>query len=317
MRIELITPALCSRKGNWVTATRWARMLRTLGHQVAVGRTYAGAKSDVLIALHAKKSFPSIERFRCEQPHRSLLVALTGTDLNRDRFRHLEPGKAMVWADRLIVLNPNARDGLALDLRAKTRVILQSATASRNPVNKTRRWFDVCVLGHLRPVKDPFRVAEAARLLPATSRIRVVHAGDALSNAMAHRAQREMTENPRYRWLGDRPAWQVRRLLGRSQVMVLSSTSEGGANVLSEAIVAGTAVLATRIPGSVGLLGDQHPGYFEVGDTKRLAELLVQCEANGAFLAGLARRSRDLAPRFHPKLEIAAWRDVLAELGAG
>ena len=47
-----------------------------------------------------------------------------------------------------------------------------------------------------------------------------------------------MKANPRYLWRGDRPRAEVRRLLGRARAMVLSSLSEGGANVISEAVAA-------------------------------------------------------------------------------
>ena len=44
-------------------------------------------------------------------------------------------------------------------------------------------------MGHLRPVKDPFRTALAARLLPPSSRVRVLHLGAALSEEMAEQAR--------------------------------------------------------------------------------------------------------------------------------
>ncbi len=314
MNIILITPVSPTRGGNWTTATRWSRLLRGLGHRVSVCSSLGNERYDLLIALHARKSHDAVADFRQRFPGRPIVVVLTGTDLNHDLDRYDEPRRAMAWADRLVVLNACALDKLDLVLRSKARVIEQSAEATRANVAKMRRWFDVCVVGHLRPVKDPFRVAEAARRLPATSRIRVVHAGAALTDDMARVAQREMDESPRYRWLGARPGWQVRRLLARSHVMVLSSISEGGANVISEAVVAGLPVLASRIPGSVGLLGSDHPGYFEVGDTARLAELLLRCETEPVYLARLVRRSRDLAPRFHPERERAAWRAVLDEV---
>ena len=46
---------------------------------------------------------------------------------------------------------------------------------------------------------------------------------------------------------------------------------EGGAHVILEAVQSGTAVLASRIDGNVGMLGPAHEGYFEVGDDAGLA----------------------------------------------
>lgn len=316
MKITLITPTASARGGNWTTASRWARLLRQLGHRVAVRASLDGEPCDLLIALHARKSHDAVADFRQRHPDRPIVVVLTGTDVNHDLEPQGAPMPAMTWADRLVVLHSRALDQLDAASRAKARVIEQSAVATRATVAKTRRWFDVCVVGHLRPVKDPFRTAAASRLLPAASRIRVVHAGAALDDGMARHARREMAENPRYAWLGMRAPWQVRRLLARSHVMVLSSLSEGGANVVSEAVVTGLPVLASRIPGSVGLLGDDHPGYFDVGDTARLAKLMVRCETEPVFLARLARRSRGLAPRFRPERERAAWKAMLSEIAA-
>lgn len=316
MKILLVTPAPPrSRKGNRVTAMRWARMLRNLGHRVDVRQDYQGQRCDLMLALHARRSFAAIARFRELRPAKPLVVVLTGTDLYRDLGDSPEAQQALEWADRLIVLQERAVGELPSALRSKTRVVYQSAVPTTARVTKTRRTFDVCVVGHLRPVKDPFRAARAARLAAAPSHLRIVHAGAALDGEMRRSAEREMAANPRYSWLGELQRWQVRRLLARCHAMVLSSLLEGGANVVSEACVAALPVLSTRISGSIGMLGEDYPGYFEVGDTRRLALLLDRCEIERGFLDDLEARCRALAPRFHPAREAASWKDLLGELG--
>ena len=85
MRIQLITPApLRLNNGNKITALRWARILRQLGHKVIVRQSYDGARCDLLIALHARRSYPSIDKFHRLHPELPLIVVLTGTDLYRD-----------------------------------------------------------------------------------------------------------------------------------------------------------------------------------------------------------------------------------------
>lgn len=316
MRVSIVTPTRPSRKGNWITASRWRRLLRLLGHRADI-EPEASQKTDLLVALHAHKSFDAIERFHRRWPERPLIVALTGTDLYGDLDTSEQARQALRWADRVILLQEHGLHRLPAEIRAKSRVIRQSAVATASPVEKSRRTFDVCVIGHLRGVKDPFRAAEAARLVPESSRLRIVHAGGALEPAMERRALREMAENPRYVWLGNRPQWQVRRLMKRSHLMALTSQMEGGANVVSEAFVAGTAVLSTRISGSIGMLGEDHPGYFEVGDTEALASLLVRAEDDAEFLRELEARSRRHAPLYEPERELEAWRSLLAELRDG
>jgi len=174
--------------------------------------------------------------------------------------------------------------------------------------------FEVLVIGNLREEKDPLRTALAARALPETSRIRVVHLGMAHDEPWAEAARAEEAANPRYRWRGEVPGWMVRRALARAPLMVLSSIMEGGANVVSEALVAGVPVLASAIPGSIGLLGRDYPGYFPVGDTAALTELLHRAETDANFLDTLHRHCAARAPLFAPARERDAWWSLLHEV---
>jgi putative glycosyltransferase (TIGR04348 family) len=316
MKVLLVTPAPGgSRKGNRITAVRWARLLRELGHRARIAERYQGERCDLLVALHAFRSAESVARFRAERPEAPLVVALTGTDVYGDIHATAEARRSMELADRLIVLQPLAIEQLPAELRGRARVIYQSVgpLPSRPAPRKVR--FEVCVMGHLRPVKDPFRTAEAARLVPAESRLRVLHLGSALSEDMAEQARSMEASNPRYHWLGDVPRGRAMRHLARCRLLSLTSLSEGGANVIGEAVTVGTPVVSSRIDGSVGLLGDDYPGYFPVGDTAALAELLWRAESDAAFLIELRERCERVRGLFEPQAERGAWRALLAELG--
>jgi putative glycosyltransferase (TIGR04348 family) len=316
MRIVIITPARSSsRSGNGTTTDRWARILRELGHAVRVARRYDGAAADLMIALHAWRSAESIRDFRARLPERPLIVALSGTDINEYIDRDPAPTlHSLACADRLLALQELARQRVPARFRGKVRIVYQSAPSLQRTDRPVARGFDVAVIGHLRRVKDPFRAAKAARRLPATSRIRIVHLGAAETAQWAEMAEAEMKANPRYLWRGDRPRAEVRRLLRRARVMVLSSLSEGGANVISEAVAAGVPVLASRIDGSVGLLGRDYPGYFPVGDTAALARLLHRIETSPHFRARLRRAVARRAHLFRPAREKAAWKKLIREL---
>lgn len=317
MKILIVTPAPAeSQVGNRVTAARWARMLRGLGHRVLVERRFRGQTCDALLALHARRSAGSIEAFARQWPDRPLLVALTGTDLYRDLPGDAQAQRSLELAWRLIVLQPQAVDDLPAPARSKARVIYQSAEAPAKAGRPRQDVFEVCVLGHLRPVKDPFRAALAARRLPAESKVRVVQLGGALSAAMERRARREEKVNPRYRWLGEWPQGRALRRMAACRLLVNSSRMEGGANVVSEAIVAGVPVLASRIAGSIGMLGAEYPGYFEYGDTRGLTDLLRRAEQDRPFYRDLQRWCRRLRPRFAPQRERAALRALMAEVSA-
>ncbi|HKV37892.1 MAG TPA: selenoneine biosynthesis selenosugar synthase SenB [Blastocatellia bacterium] len=326
MRIGIVTPAPPgSRYGNRVTALRWARLLRELGHRIDVRQEYRGEPFDLLIALHAQRSYESIRGFHQKHRGRPLIVALSGTDVYLDLRRRRHIVESLGLATRIVVLQPKAIEELKVEMHRKVRVIYQSVAAGPFETeggNRARAGhaaaeggtFDVCVVGHLRPVKDPFRAALASRLLPTSSRIRVIHVGKAMTEAMEQRARREMKTNRRYMWFGEQPPARAQRILGGSDLCVLSSRMEGGANVLSEAIVASVPILASRIPGSIGILGEEYPGYFTTGGTRELASLMVRAEADPAFTTELICWCDKLIPQFKPCREKEAWAGLLDEL---
>jgi putative glycosyltransferase (TIGR04348 family) len=312
MKIVLITPAgPTSRTGNRIAASRWARILRELGHSVRVAADWNGEPADLMVAIHAWRSAGAIARFKARHPERPVVLQLSGTDIYHYITSDPAPTlRSMESADALVGLNDLAWRVVPKRLRKRLVVIRQSAERGgrRQPAGRA---VTVSVIGHLRDVKDPLRAAEAARLLPAASRVRVEQAGRAYTPRWAMRANAEMKKNPRYRWLGDLSRAAVGRLLARSHAMVISSLSEGGANVISEAAVMGVPVLASRMDGNVGLLGARYPGYFPVGDTRALARLLRRLEDDPRFAERLARAVRARAPLFTPARERTAWKRLL------
>jgi putative glycosyltransferase (TIGR04348 family) len=319
VRVVIVCPAPAgSRTGNRRTAERWARLLRSLGHGVRVVTALEpGARDDVLIALHALHSADAVRRSRRGSPARPIVLALTGTDLARDIHTTRVARDTLRLADRLVVLHALARPEVPAAERSKVRVIHQSARSPRGRPGKATRTFDVAVVGHLRDVKDPLRTAQAARLLPASSRVRVLQAGRALDASMGRAARREQRENPRYRWLGELSPGRALRLIARAHLFVLTSKSEGGANVLGEAAMCGTPVVATRISAARSALGARYPGLFPVGDQAALARLMERAENDRRWRAYLARLVRGRRPLFSERRERDAWRALLAELFPG
>lgn len=338
MRVHLTAPKdPDGSTGNAVTVRRWERVLTSLGHDVRVVRTPpagepgdtgatdrsaatdrgpAADEPELLVALHARRSAGAALSYRRARPDGRLVVALTGTDLYRDLDEdgHPEARAAVEAADRLVVLQEKALERLPRRLRERARVIHQSCEPPEDPPGPRAGVFEVSVLCHMRPVKDPFLAAEAARLLPGASRVEVVHAGAALSPEAELRARREDETNPRWRWLGPLERAEALRLLARSRLMAITSRSEGGANVVTEALACGTPVVATRVEGSVGLLGEDYPGYVPVGDAGALAEALHRCETDRNHFAELEAACRARSELASPERERAAWRELIGEL---
>ncbi len=287
MKITLVTPAAAtSRYGNRNTAVRWAQLLRELGHQVGIQQQWNDRSADLLLALHARRSHESIVRFAERYPERPLILALTGTDLYRDIHNDANAQESLELATRMVVLQDMGLRELAPRLRRKTRVIYQSCEAiPRQSLLKS--CFEIVISGHLREEKDPFCGAAALKYLPADSRIRLTHIGGARDPALAAEARRWMKHEPRYVWLGELARPQALLTLARARAMLLSSRMEGGANVISEALMARVPVVASNISGNVGMLGRSYRGYYPVGDARALAQLLGKIETKAEFLAAL------------------------------
>ena len=321
MKILLITPAAPhSRAGNRATATRWAGLLREIGHRVTIASSDAGAAAvrqpaDAVIALHAWRSAEAIAAASEHAPGRTLALALTGTDIYR--FQYSAPDITVASMERahvLIGLHARVADAIPPRLHDRLHTVYQSAhpLPPSYPGPPTRR-LRVLVAGHLRAEKDPLRAPFAARELPTDSRVEVVHVGRAHDASWAEAARAELAANPRFSWRGEVSHGHVRRLMAASHLMVISSVMEGGANVVSEACVAGLPVIASDIPGNRGLLGDDHPAYYPPEDTAALRDLLARAEADPTFLADLRARSAALAPCFTPERERAALARALGE----
>lgn len=315
MKIALITPAPAQvHTGNRTTADRWAGLLSELGNQVTVRKSWDGEECDVLIALHARRSFPTIQRFRQKHPLAPLVVALTGTDLYGDLKNSAEAMCSLELASRIVVLQALGVAVVPESVQQKVRVIYQSAESHSQDAGREENCFQICQLAHLRAVKDPLRVAYAVRELPAFSRIQVKHAGAMLDADFSVQVEEEQRTNPRYQWLGPLAHEAAIDLLSRSHLLVLTSQLEGGANVVSEAIAVGTPVISSLIPGSVGILGADYPGYFPVGDSAALREHLLRAESGDGFYRDLQHWLARLQPLVSAARERETWEALLTEL---
>ncbi len=312
--LVIVTPALAAaNNGNWQTARRWASMLRG-DYRVRLAADWRAGDEDLMIALHARRSAAAVAAWRAAHPARPLLLVLTGTDLYHDIGVDAAAQRSLQLADRLVVLQPLGVAALPERWRAKAEVCLQSSPARRPLPAKPRRHLRALMVGHLRAEKSPQTLFDAARLLRTRTDIRIDHIGAALDPALGDAARRCAADCPGYRWLGGRPHGETRRRIQQAHVLVHTSALEGGAHVVIEAITSGTAVLASRIDGNVGLLGDDHPGLFDGGDSAALARLLQRCRDEPAMLAQLAASGAARAPLFGPERERATLQRMISGL---
>lgn len=311
--LVIVTPALAdANNGNWQTARRWAGMLRA-AYRVALRPGWSAGDESLMIALHARRSAPSIAAWKAARPEAPLVVVLTGTDLYRDIDGDPAARRSLELADALVVLNRHGAERLPAALRDKCQVVLQSCSA-RRALPKGPQRLRAVMVGHLRDEKDPRTAFRAMQRLLGRSDIVLDHVGGPLDPALAAEAQALAAASPQYRWLGALPHGQARRRIQGAHLLVHPSRMEGGAHVVIEAVRSGTPVLASRIDGNTGLLGDDWPGLFPPGDDAALAGLLLRARDDPDMLADLQARLPALAPAFAPEAESASLHRIVAAL---
>jgi putative glycosyltransferase (TIGR04348 family) len=303
--IVIISPYLANaNNGNWQTAWRWSRFLSEK-YKVTLALQWDGAACDAMIALHARRSATSIAAFAAAYPARPLIVVLTGTDLYRDINSDEAAQRSLQLATQLLILQTAGLQALNKNLHHKTQVIYQSAPAlkpcKRNPEIQ-HRYFDVTMIGHLRDEKDPGTFMQAAKSVESV-RVRMLHIGGALDPALAAQAENTQQLYSRYHWLGPVAHAATRQRLKRSQLMVITSKMEGGANVIIEAVTSGVPVLASDISGNRGMLDEDYAGYFPLGDSIKLAQLIDRAATDTKFYNRLQAQCAARAPLFAPERE--------------
>ena len=270
--------------------------------KVILQTAWDGRECDAMIALHARRSADSIARFHAQAGAARLAVVLTGTDLYRDLPASHEARRSLDAAGRIVVLHEEALHELDPSWRKKARLIFQSAKPIAR-VKKPRHPLRFVAVGHLREEKDPRTLFAAVRLLPAGLDVEIRHVGAPLDEALAAEARELAAHDARYVYTGALPSSRARAAIARAHALVHPSAMEGGANVIAEAVTCATPVIASRIPGNVGMLGREYPGYFPVHDASSLAGRLVQACEEPRFLADLRRACAARRKLFSPATE--------------
>ena len=322
MKIAIFSAATReTRSGNWVTASRWQRQLRSAGHRVAIIHDKGeldDCDADVLIGLHARRAGPAILRFKKLHPDRKVIVALSGTDIYRDlsptrKLHSATAIKALDVCDHIILLQPLMAIRLKPKWRSKSSVVMMDVVKEKSLRKRAvDNSLDVCVVGHLRYEKDPLRAAMAVRDFPPNLSVHVTHAGGALSDSFLSRANREARQNENWNWLGSVTYSEVQKLMRSSDLLVNTSRAEGAPNVLFEAIGFRLPIIASKIDGHVGVLGKDYPGYFKVGDTAALRNLLARCATDAKFYQQLLNSIDALAKKYRPGSELKSLLETIA-----
>ena len=326
-RVVIVSPALAqANNGNWQTALRWRRLL-SAHHRVRIAASWPDGAArlangrwadDVMLALHARRMAEPVAQWVALRGQAGLGVVLTGTDLYRDIHTDASAQRSLDLAQHLVVLQELGLDELTPAWRQKASVVLQSTT-NRQTWPKTKRHLTAVMVGHLRAEKSPQTFMQAAQLLGPDEGIRLLHLGRGLDPDLTALAQQTASAHPHYRWLGERSHDDARRAIQAAHVLVHASCMEGGAHVVMEAVCSGTPVLASHIPGNLGMLGTDYAGTFPVGDALALVAALRRMRAEQtagatAWMDALAAQCHARRPLFTPETEQQALLNLVSKL---
>ena len=314
--ILIITPyGPESGSGNWRTAERYARLLGRQGLRPTI---VVGSPTDVQIraskaalVLHARRSHTAASLLRAAAiPYG---VVLTGTDLYAD-LAGLSTGEFLEQALEtirhatvLIGLQHDACARLqkvfsehALHNPPPCRVLLQSAGLDTARVARGIRPdraqnLQVLMVGHVRKEKDPLTAFQAFLSLPPTARLR--HLGGSLDDALTQELRDMAAQNPgRITLMGQCDGETVRAEMSKADILVHPSLMEGGALVIAEAFGQGLPVLASRIPGHLGILGSDYPAYFAQGEVDDLSRQMHGFLSDDSIAVGWVEALQRRAP---------------------
>ncbi|MFC4992608.1 glycosyltransferase [Rubritalea tangerina] len=302
---------LSSPKGNTVTAKRITDLLYMGGHTAEAINSDMPPSADAMIALHATKTLDSSKYFKAQYPKSKLIIYLTGTDLYQDQpNRRQEFYDALNLADALVISQESSLNSVPGPFRSKTFCVHPSVFLPEESTVPAPPKPSFALVGHLRPVKNPFLLNRALDIIRSVE-LHAYTLGSALDPDMVKAALEWQYHDPRFKWLYNVPYPQALSWMRQVDFTLNTSHSEGGSNAVAESIALGTPVLASRIEGNVGLLGDDYEGYFEPDNAASLAKLIDRAIHDSSFSDTLHAQIESLQPKFHPDQEIDAWLKIL------
>lgn len=306
-----------SLQGNTVTAMRIVSILLESDIDAAVlCKDEKAVCADFLIALHARKSARFIDNFLALNSAGKVIVYLTGTDLYSDIPSGCEIcEKSMELADALVVSQEASLASVPEKFRAKAVVVHKSIQLPEILVDDVAAESDLfTVIGHLRAVKQPFMAVESLQLLGDSVRLRLALLGKEVDSDSGGLSRKWQAQDPRFQWLGGLEYLEALHWIRRSVATINTSLAEGGANSVGESIVLGVPVLASRVEGNVGMLGDDYAGYFSAESKQELADLMLRVIHDSDFLEKLREQVRVRAEKFLRENEKQDWIKTIQKI---
>jgi teichuronic acid biosynthesis glycosyltransferase TuaC len=198
--------------------------------------------------------------------NKPLVITARGSDITLFP-QYALPRRMILWAARradavITVCNALRDEVVAMGIDADRVVSLRNGVdleLFRPAERKPNDMFTLLAVGHLVPVKAQDLIIGALTLLPGVC---LVLAGDGPDRAKLEALARALKVAERVTFLGAVPQAQLRSHYGAADALVLSSSREGWANVLLEAMACGTPVVASRVYGTPEVVAAPEAGVL-------------------------------------------------------
>ncbi|MGJ9418455.1 glycosyltransferase family 4 protein [Massilia sp. CMS3.1] len=198
--------------------------------------------------------------------NKPLVITARGSDITLFPQYPL-PRRMITWAAKradavITVCNALRDEVVALGIDAERVVSLRNGVdleLFRPTERSPNAMFTLLAVGHLVPVKAQDLIIGALTLLPG---VRLVLAGDGPDRIKLETLAHELKVSDRVTFLGAVPQAQLRGHYGAADALVLSSSREGWANVLLEAMACGTPVVASRVYGTPEVVAAPEAGVL-------------------------------------------------------
>ncbi len=301
-------------QGNAVTALRMKNMLTAEGLRVAIHeRGDFPLEAQCLIALNARKSAEEIFAFCERQPASAVVALLTGTDVNHPEMEDSCSStiRALHRSDAIVALHDGFAHRIPDVLLAKTQAIYPSVkipdTVKHLPTDER----EVVIAGNFRDEKNPnLLMRGVSELVGEAIQFHAYGAGGNYQEALENMGNKYDNF-----WLHGVQDHEV--VLARMQsasVLLNTSTEEGGANAICEAVAIGLPVIASRIDGNVGMLGQDYAGFFTSDDVDDLAKLLRRVFTEKGLYKLLKQQVSERAELFSYQREAAEWVGLVEKM---
>ena len=198
--------------------------------------------------------------------NKPLVITARGSDITLFP-QYALPRRQILWAakraDAIITVCNALRDEvIGMGIAGERVVSLRNGVDLElfRPTERTpNAMFTLLAVGHLVPVKAQDLIIGALPLLPG---VRLVLAGDGPDRAKLEALASQLGVTDRVSFLGAVPQAQLRGHYGSADALVLSSSREGWANVLLEAMACGTPVVASRVYGTPEVVAAPEAGVL-------------------------------------------------------